>query len=92
MKKDYITTILGAAFIVGILFAFILIVIEDGTVVTFLKKLGCRYGRHTSQVKIGSTKINKYYCEYCKAPRKHPDLKVLDGGNKKTDNRSKEKK
>lgn len=59
---------------------------ENGIRYGLLKKLLCRFGIHKLRVKFGKLKINKYYCQHCKKPRKHPKLTMIAGGNKWYDN------
>lgn len=61
--------------------AIILIVHEDGVPFAIVKKIKCKFGRHTHRVGFRKH-INKYYCQSCKAPRKHPELRAVDGGKK----------
>lgn len=74
--------VLGLVFLFGLILGLMLMVSEDGVSFVFAKKLMCRLGLHKIKVRIGRLRINKYYCQYCKRPRKHPDLKIVDGGNK----------
>jgi len=64
------------------IFFVILISYEDGVQFNLLKKLLCKFGLHKLKVKFGKLKINKYYCQYCKKPRKRPKLTMIDGSNK----------
>lgn len=81
--------ILGLIIIAGIVFGLMLIAYDDGVPYSMARKLMCKLGRHKIHDKIGRLKIHKYYCEFCKKPRKHPVLKVVDGGNKMGNNRYK---
>jgi hypothetical protein len=71
----------------GIVFGMILIAYEDGVPLGRLKKILCRLNFHKFHFKTGKVKSHKYYCTFCKKPRKHPDLKVIDGGNKMGNNK-----
>lgn len=79
MNKDIYAPLLGTIFIFGLVFFLLLFAYEDGIP---LYKLRCKLGWHKIHGKIGKLKVHKYYCKYCKKPRKHPVLKMVDGGNK----------
>jgi hypothetical protein len=68
-------------FLFGIIF-FFLLAYGDGNPFWIVKKMTCRLGMHKVYRKIGKLKIHRYYCEHCKKPRKHPELKIVDGGKK----------
>lgn len=72
------TQVLGGIALVGIFLFALLMAYEDGIPLGFIYKLKCKFGLH----KHKNYKVNKYYCQSCKKPRSHPELKVLDGGNK----------
>ena len=82
MDTDSFTTLLCTTALFGIVGGMILLAYEDGIPNGRLKKLLCRFGRHKMHVGFGKAKTAKYYCQYCKKPRSHPDMKVLDGGRK----------
>lgn len=77
-----LSTILGLAAIFGILIGMMLIAYEDGVHCSRWKKIRCKMGWHKIRFKLYGMRINKYYCEYCKVPRKHPVLRVIEGGRK----------
>ena len=64
-----------------------LIAFEDNIPLTLFRRLKCRFGYHSTIKKFGKAKVNKYYCSICKKPRKHPGLKMIEGGNKLGSNR-----
>lgn len=71
----------------GTLTGFAMVLYEDGVPFGRFKKIKCKLGFHKRDHKIGKFVISrKYYCEHCKAPRKHPQLKVLQGGKKEVNN------
>lgn len=74
--------VLGLVFLFGIVLFFMLMASEDGISFALAKRLLCKMGLHKIRVRIGALRINKYYCQYCKRPRKHPRLKAIDGGSK----------
>ena len=67
-----------------VILLFIIIIQETGFGLTLLGKAMCRMGKHKMDIKIGRSKIRKYYCEHCKVARKHPELKSIDGGSSHT--------
>ena len=68
--------------LVAIFFGMLLIAHEDGIPFNSYRKIRCFIGWH-KRVIVG---IRKYYCLFCGKGRKHPKLKVVDGGNKMRDN------
>ena len=82
MDVETFTTVICAAGLFGMMGGMILIAYEDGVPQGRLKKILCLFNRHKFHLKIGKTKNNKYYCQWCKKPRTHPALKVVDGGYK----------
>ncbi len=66
-----------------------MIAYEDHILFLIFDKLKCKMGKHKEFVKSGKLKIHKYYCQICGKGRKHPALKVVDGTNKKRDNKFK---
>lgn len=67
------------AALVGVVFGLILIAYDDGVQFGLYKKIRCKMGKHTH--KAGFFKhVNIYYCKICKAPRKHPQLRAIQGG------------
>lgn len=66
----------------GVVFGLMLLAFEDGIPFGLVKKIRCRFGWHQMRNKIGRLKVHRYYCKNCKKPRKHPSLKVIDGGRK----------
>jgi hypothetical protein len=89
MGQETFTVYLGIAALVGIILGMILIAYEDGVQFARWKKLRCKLGWHSIHTKIGRLKVHKYYCNFCRKPRKHPELKVVDGGNKLGNNQYK---
>ena len=75
---------LGLIILFGIVIGLFMVAYEDGIPLALFKKLCCRIGFHKMYIGFGRLKIRKYYCQWCKKPRKHPTLKVIDGGNKMT--------
>lgn len=82
MQGDSLGSFIGLTFIFAMVIGLFLIAYEDGIPFSLFKKLRCKLGLHKIRNKIGQLKINVYYCRFCKKPRKHPELKVLDGGKK----------
>ena len=78
--------ILGFVFIFGVVSGLMLIAYDDGVPFAIIKRLKCRAGYHQMGDKVFGTKVRRYYCRHCKVPRKHPVLKLIDGGNKMKDN------
>jgi hypothetical protein len=74
--------LLSLVVLFGIVLGIMLIAFEDGVPFGLYRKISCKAGWHKTHVKVGSGKVNKYYCQHCKAPRRFPDLRVIDGGNK----------
>lgn len=75
-------TIFGLIFLFGSVFGLMLIAYEDHLPFALYRRLRCKFGRHQYYRKVWVTKINVYYCKFCKKPRKHPPLKIVDGGKK----------
>lgn len=49
----------------------------------YVHKVLCKFGIHKMTRKIGGViKVRTYYCVYCKKPRNHPKLKVVEGDSK----------
>jgi hypothetical protein len=75
-------------FLLALMFPTIFIVVlmlmayDDGKPFALFRRIKCKMGKHTTKVGFGFSKINKYYCQHCREPRKHPVLKVIEGGNK----------
>jgi hypothetical protein len=84
---DTFITFLCAAGFFGIVIGMILISYEDGIPMARWKKLRCKLNWHERHLKVGKTKVQKYYCSFCKKPRKHPPMKIVDGGNKMGNNK-----
>lgn len=82
MEHDSLGTFVGMVFLIGLILGLMLIAFEDGKPFALYSKLKCKFGVHKNKVGFGNSKINKYYCQSCKTPRKHPQLKAIDGGNK----------
>jgi hypothetical protein len=74
--------ILGLVLLFGIVMGLFMVAYEDNVPFALFKKLRCRVGLHKMTVKIGKFRTHKYYCKWCKKPRKHPPLKLIDGNNK----------
>ena len=74
-------------FVVSFSLALMFISFTDGDPLYLYKKIRCRFGMHKVHRKVGKKKTNKYYCKFCKNPRKHPKLKLLDGGRKLGNNK-----
>jgi len=69
-------------FMFGILFGIMLMCYEDGVRFGFAKRIKCKFGKHTFK---GYMRKPLYYCQRCKAPRRHPSLKAIQGGKKDLD-------
>jgi hypothetical protein len=82
MADDSLVQFIKILVLGTILLTFLLIAFEDGVQFGLLKRLLCKMGVHRLKTKIGRLKINRYYCQNCKTPRKHPQLKIVEGGNK----------
>lgn len=78
---------MGSIVLIGIVFGLMLLAYEDGVHFSLFRKLMCRFGWHRLFNSYGGMKIQKYYCQACGKGRKHPDLKVVDGGKKMGDNK-----
>lgn len=78
--------ILGAAFLFGIVLAVMLMAYEDGVSFGLLRRLSCKFDRHTHFYRVDKITMQRYFCKFCRKPRKHPPLKVIDGGKKFRDN------
>lgn len=74
--------IIGLILIFAIVVGLIMVAYDDNIAFAIPKKLLCKMGRHKIRVKFGKIKINKWRCQYCKEARKHPELKVVNGGLK----------
>jgi hypothetical protein len=85
MEQDTITTYLALSAILGMILIPLIFAYDDGIRFALPKRLFCKLGFH----KMKKRRVHKYYCQYCKKPRKHPELKMLDGGNKIRDNQYK---
>ena len=88
---SYEQTVIGictAAFI-GLFLGMVLIAYEDGFEFVLWKKLRCKVGLHKNNVVVGGIKIQKYFCQFRKKPRKYPDLKHVYGGKKFGNNKFK---
>lgn len=75
--------------IFGLIFGIMLVAYDDGDPFALFKRLRCKLGWHKIHNKIGRLRVHLYYCKFCKKPRKYPTLKIIDGGNKIGDNKSK---
>ena len=82
MDKNSLVSIIAFSVFFGFIFSLILIAYSDNYFIKLFQKYRCRIGKHKNQYKIGKYVRNKYYCEHCKEPRKHPELKLIDGGKK----------
>lgn len=83
MEEGIITPLLKSVMLFGLLMGILLVMYEDGVGMSLYKKLRCKLGKHKIKVKHGKLTINKYFCQYCKTPRKHPNLTAIDGGKKR---------
>lgn len=81
--------IFGVILLFGTVFGLMLIAFEDGVSFSIIKKTRCKIGWHKIHNKIGKVKVHRYYCKFCKKPREHPVLKIVDGGNKLRDDKFK---
>lgn len=72
-----------------IIFVLMFVAFDDNVPFALFKKARCKLGWHKIHNKIGRLKVRKYYCKFCKKPREHPILKVVDGGNKMRDDKFK---
>lgn len=59
-----------------------LIAYEDSILFDMLDWVKCKIGKHKEYIYFGGLKVKKYYCLLCGKPRKHPELKVVDGNRK----------
>lgn len=79
MTQITLGTLAGIIFLFGLFFGLMLIAYDDGVPFGVYRKVKCKLGVHTH--KVGFRKrTNKYYCQSCKAPRSHPALKSIKGG------------
>lgn len=78
MNHADIAVLVAIILIFGLVMGLMLIVIDEGTFLIWLRKFKCRMGWHNTKLKIGRKSVNKYYCNNCKKPRNHPKLKVID--------------
>lgn len=84
MTGTNVAGITSICIFIGILIGVLLIIFEDARPSHILQKMRCKRGKHV--LKTGFYKnINRYFCTYCKAPRQHPSLKIIDGGKKDID-------
>lgn len=72
--------------LMAIIIFVILIAYNDGVSFGLIRKIMCKFDRHTTYRWINFKKKQTYYCQVCKKPRTHPLLKVVDGKDKKSDN------
>ena len=72
MDSGAILVFMAASMILGLPMAVLLFAYEDGISFGLFKRLRCKMGWHRMNK-------NKYYCAFCKKPRKFPDLKVIEG-------------
>jgi len=70
--------IFGLVFLFGIVFGLILVAYDDGLPLGLYRRIQCKLGNCRYYIKVGKTKINKYYCIICRKPRSFPVLKVVD--------------
>lgn len=82
MVEDTLTLFIGLALLFGFILTIMLLAYDGGVPYAVLKKLRCKFGWHKIHDKISKVKVHKYYCKFCKKPRKHPELKAIDGGKK----------
>jgi hypothetical protein len=82
-----INVIIGLIFVFTTVFGLMLVAYDDGESFAIYKRIRCRLGYHSMYVKLGKIKRHRYYCRFCKKPREHPVLKVIDGGKKMVDNK-----
>lgn len=75
------TGIVLLAALFGVVFGLLLIAYEDGKPFGLYRRIKCKFGKHTFRIGFRN-RTNKYFCQQCKVPRKHPALKAIDGGNK----------
>jgi hypothetical protein len=75
--------LIGIFILFGFVIGLIMIAYEDGIPFGLSRKMLCRLNRH----KMVAFGIKKYYCEFCKKPRTNPSLTVIDGDNKRSDNK-----
>lgn len=80
--NDTFTTVVCFCGLLAIILFIFLMIYEDGVPMNRWKKLRCWIGWHKNAIKLGKLKVHKYYCQFCKRPRKHPQMKLIDGGNK----------
>ena len=66
-----------------------MIAYDDGVPFALFRKTRCFLGWHKMEIVIKKNRILKYYCEFCKKPRKYPKLNIVDGGNKMGENKHK---
>lgn len=62
--------------------ASVLLFYDNGVPKGLYWKVCCKLGKHKTKKKIGKKKTHTYFCQVCRKPRKHPHLKLVDGGNK----------
>jgi hypothetical protein len=71
--------VIALVFPLGFIFALLLIAYDEGRLTRWFFLFKCKSGRHKfTRGFLGKTKT--YYCERCRKPRRHPMLKVVDGG------------
>jgi hypothetical protein len=87
MNNESATSAICLIGLFGMVFGVLLIAYEDGVPMNRWRKLRCGIGWHKMAIRYGGAKIHKFYCQFCRKPRKHPPLKVIDGGNKFKDNK-----
>jgi hypothetical protein len=79
-----LSSIILVAVLFGFIFGLMLMAFDDSKPFALYRRFKCKSGKHTFIVGH-YTKVNKYFCLHCKSPRKHPQLRVLDGGKKDLD-------
>lgn len=78
MEQSIIIGVLEIVAFFSIVLGLLLLAYEDGVPFGLIKRIRCKFGWHKRYKK----KAPRYYCGFCKEPKKHPELKVIDGGNK----------
>ena len=82
-KRILLTSYIGVSLLFGIILGVMLTAYDDGEQFALYKKIRCKIGWHKIRTKLGQARVNSYYCQFCKKPRKHPTLKMVEGGKKK---------
>lgn len=83
MNQVPLYVFIGYSIFLGLILFSALLFYEDGKSFGLFRRICCKLNYHKTHNKVGKTKIHKYYCQNCKIPRKHPELRMIQGGNRR---------